>query len=311
MSELQSQFVRRGFWVNEARGSVMGQVITTDARTGTIIVALLALLTSLGMSHLWNLLTFAWHQSRANGRERDALFRQQQVLLRTLPSPSALVADSMKLGFAWRRTMKKSWQRSSVPALIALLYTFTTMATSVLSSYVAVSSDVEVLVNSPHCAMLNATLSQENYIQTLEPAVNAYASDCYQNGSLPNICNIFSRPSVAFSTKTTSCPFKDNICSGMAVEMDSGFLDVAESFGLNIAKGDNVQYRKRSVCSMLSLEGRESIINGSEVDPRLVGRMALPGETYAVYEFGGPNGTGYMFGISLYGKLFSKSIVHG
>jgi len=48
MSELDSQYVKRGFWVNEAQGPVMGRTITTDIRTGTIIVALLAVLSSLG-----------------------------------------------------------------------------------------------------------------------------------------------------------------------------------------------------------------------------------------------------------------------
>jgi len=48
MSELDSQYVKRGFWINEAQGPVMGRTITTDIRTGTIIVALLAVLSSLG-----------------------------------------------------------------------------------------------------------------------------------------------------------------------------------------------------------------------------------------------------------------------
>jgi hypothetical protein len=51
MSELDSQYVKRGFWINEARGPIMGRTITTDTRTGTIVVALLAVLSSLGTTN--------------------------------------------------------------------------------------------------------------------------------------------------------------------------------------------------------------------------------------------------------------------
>lgn len=311
MSELQSQFVKRGYWVNEARGQVMGQTITTDTRTGAIIIALLALLTSLGMSHLWHLITFSWHQARASGHDKDGLFRQQQALLRTFPSPSALVADSFKLWFAWRKLKVGAFKATAAQAVTALFFAVATIATSILSSYIAINSDVEVLVQSPHCAALNTTLSPENYIQIMEPLVDAYAVACYGNSSLPSQCDIFSRPNVAFSTQNTTCPFNQSICSSSAVAIDSGYVDVGQAFGLNIGSSDNLHYRKRSVCSMLSLDGRVSVVNASDIDPSLLGRKSLPGETLATYSFGGPVANGSTFGISLYGQLFSKSLVHG
>jgi len=53
-----------------------------------------------GAAHLWHLITFVYHQFRANGRPSDGLFRQQQALLRTLPTPSSLMVDSINLW--WR-----------------------------------------------------------------------------------------------------------------------------------------------------------------------------------------------------------------
>jgi hypothetical protein len=50
-----------------------------------------------GTAHLWHLLAFAYHQAHTDGRPMDALFRQQQALLRTLPSPSSVMADAVKL----------------------------------------------------------------------------------------------------------------------------------------------------------------------------------------------------------------------
>jgi hypothetical protein len=51
MSELDPQYVKRGFWINEEQGSVMGRTITTDTRTGTIVIVLLTLLSTLGMQN--------------------------------------------------------------------------------------------------------------------------------------------------------------------------------------------------------------------------------------------------------------------
>ena len=85
MSELDPQFVKRGYWLNHAQGPVMGKTITTDSRSGVIIIAILAIFTSMGLNHLWHLLTFGYHQLRANGDARDGLFRQQQSLLRYYP----------------------------------------------------------------------------------------------------------------------------------------------------------------------------------------------------------------------------------
>jgi hypothetical protein len=83
MSELEDRYVYQGVWTNQKDGAIMGRTITTDIRTSTIIVAVLAVMSTIGATHLWNLLLFAVHQQRASGSPRDALFRQQQTLLRT------------------------------------------------------------------------------------------------------------------------------------------------------------------------------------------------------------------------------------
>ena len=102
MSEAQNQFVKKGFWINWSQGSVMGCTLTVESATGNIVVALLALCTSIGMAQLFNLIAFLFHQFRARGKSSDGLFWQQQALLRTLPTPTALLADYVKLWWSWR-----------------------------------------------------------------------------------------------------------------------------------------------------------------------------------------------------------------
>jgi len=48
MSELDSTYVKRGIWTNWDRGSIMGKTITVDTRTGSVVIALLALLSTIG-----------------------------------------------------------------------------------------------------------------------------------------------------------------------------------------------------------------------------------------------------------------------
>ena len=56
MAELDDRYVKTGLWTNWANGPFWGRTVTTDIRTGTIIVSLLALLASLATTHLWHVL---------------------------------------------------------------------------------------------------------------------------------------------------------------------------------------------------------------------------------------------------------------
>lgn len=48
MSELENRFVKKGLWVNQNYGAIKGTVITTDTKTGTLVIALLAILSTIG-----------------------------------------------------------------------------------------------------------------------------------------------------------------------------------------------------------------------------------------------------------------------
>lgn len=48
--EVEPRFIKHGVWTNLDQGPVLGQTITTDTKTGNLIVALLAVLSTLGTS---------------------------------------------------------------------------------------------------------------------------------------------------------------------------------------------------------------------------------------------------------------------
>ncbi|KAF2733745.1 hypothetical protein EJ04DRAFT_605111 [Polyplosphaeria fusca] len=314
MSELQAEFVYQGYWVNLAYGSVMGQTFTMDTRKGTVVISLLTLLSTLGLSHLWNLITYAWHQARADGQQRDGLFRQQQILLRTLPSPTALIADSCKIWFAWRKSAKRALLRTMTQATVAIVFKVASIAASIFSSYVAVGSNIEVLVNSPHCATLNWEIpSWQSYIGAVTAAVESYAPHCYRNGTLPSGCNIFSQANVAFSTEKVTCPFEEIMCASAAIALDSGPVDISAAFGLNLEEKDKVTYRKRSVCSMLPLAGRTEIINSSMMGTDRLWRKPIAGETFITFKYGtnvGASPDDFTFFQSTFESNTTKRILH-
>jgi hypothetical protein len=79
----------------------------------------------------------------------DGHFGQQQAILRTLPTSTSLMADSLRLWWVWRERGKSGsaiHRRSLFLFLLALTFTAITLAAGVFSSYVVSSSDLEVLV---------------------------------------------------------------------------------------------------------------------------------------------------------------------
>ncbi|KAF2745218.1 hypothetical protein M011DRAFT_479365 [Sporormia fimetaria CBS 119925] len=309
MSELDSHLVKRGYWVNLSKGPVMGQTITTTSETGTIIVAVLAVISSLGMNHLWHLLTFIYHQIRANGQPKDGLFRHEQAVLRTLPTPSSLAADSLKLWLAWRGVSKNAFARSLLHASTGLLFTAAALAVSIYSSSVVDSTNLEVLVQSPHCAQLNADANiYDNYGAPVLAAAESYAPDCYKNGSLPARCKIFTRPNIPFHREISPCPFEEKMCSTDAVTHDSGFLDVNDAFGLNLPDTDRVRYRRKTTCTLLNQDGYTRLTNASAAN-LAYGRPPLPDETVLEYTYtDGSKNVGYP-DIPEYNYTFAQSLL--
>lgn len=277
MSELENRYVYRGVWVNQMEGSSKGRTITVDSKTSTIIVALLAVMSTIGATHLWSLLLFMFHQQRASGRPENALFRQQQALIRASPAPGSFVTEMIKLWWTWRRKGRVLYQ-CLLPAFFSLLFAASTLTASVFSSAIISSSDIEVLVNSPYCGFRNATRAfsehtnpfEGDYISTYESLGEAYALDCYTNDSISRSgCNnVFAKPNIPFTARETQCPFSPDMCATKnfsAIVMDSGLLDMNEHFGFNLEVKDRVKFRRQTTCSVLPSQGYFMVLNASDI----------------------------------------------
>lgn len=296
MAEIDSRYVYRGLWVDHSKGPVLGQTITTDTRTSTIVIALLAVLSSLGATHLWYILLFLYHQLRANGKPADGLYRQQQAVLRSLPPPSALAVETTKLWWAWRNKGQKIFLRCFIPAGISMAFSVGLLFASVFSAYIVTNNELEVLVSSPFCGFINRTRFWTNvdggghaYRAIFEANGGLYARSCYNqhsNTTLPSQCNnIFVQPNIWFSKKDTACPFDGSMCEegSTAFEIDSGRVDM-RSFGFNLPSDQGVKFRRKTTCSVLPIDDHIKIVNGTEMEEFDVG-ISTPKGNFALQEF--------------------------
>lgn len=298
MSEVDARFVKRGFWVNVEDGEIMGQTITTDIQIGTVVIALLAILSSMATSHLWNIIAFAYHQIRADGRPADGLHWQQQVLLRSSPPPSSLLADWIKLWWIWRKKAKRAFLRSFPQGLVALLFSIAPIAIGIVSSYIVTSANMQILVESPFCGPLDLDPISENftsnllgiikYRRDLQSRSMPFAQECYQNTtSLSARCMAFIRPTIPLEVKRVPCPFDKKICideENPGVTVDSGLVDTNDVFGWNMKPRDRVSYRRKATCGVLQSEGYSEIVQNTTLP--FAWRPPFPGEQYRVLHYG-------------------------
>ena len=296
MAEVEARFVRRGFWLNHEGGPVMGRTLTTDIETGTVIVATLAILCSLAMTHLWHLIAFAYHQARAKGQPSDGLFWQQQVLLRSLSPPSSFAADLLKLWWLWRKKAQHALMRTIPQILVAMLFTVASIAVGISSSYIVNSTNSQVLVHNSKCGPLvfdfiTSTSTEDilnRYAADIESRSEPFADECYRNTtSLPGRCRVYVEPNVPLGYERIDCPFDPKVCmkhEQPGVVVDSGLVDGNHVFGWNLQSRDRVKFRRKVTCGLLRVEGYTSIMNASAF-PNTV-RPDLPGEEIFLVHYG-------------------------
>jgi hypothetical protein len=263
--------------VNNPQGSTMGQTITTDTGTGNIVVALVAVLTTFGVQHLWSVVVFAYHQMRVNNKPTDGLYRQQQALMRALPTPVSMLSDCLKLWWVWKMRINRTFLGSLPLIGLATVFAVATIVVGTFSSYLVKGSGIEVLVSSPHCGpvlfpgMPNETASRETdvwytgYRNKVAESTLRYVRDCYSNGSAAlDRCNIFTRPTIPSKQERTSCPFDNSMCKNFsqpALAFDTGLLDLNDHFGLNLAGSDKMKFRQKTTCAIIEFKGHYDVVD--------------------------------------------------
>ena len=278
----------------------MGKTITVEPRTGNLIIATLTILASIGTSQLWNLLTILYYHYRAKTLLADGLFWQQQVLLRTIPTPATMMMDTTKLWWTWKKKVDRPHLRSSIILSFAICFSILALVAGIFTSYVVTTSNLEVLVDSPSCGFVNSSSllsDSKSYSISMTSSksfVQSYARDCYKNSSfLPSPCfSTFFRPNISFTANPAPCPWEATMCSPetpSVISMDSNFVDMTH-FGINTSQGEKVKFRKKTTCSILPQTGHTIVRNATYWGDRLQGsRVPLPQEEAIGYRYGNLN----------------------
>ncbi|EUC36514.1 hypothetical protein COCCADRAFT_2352 [Bipolaris zeicola 26-R-13] len=251
-----------GLWTNWSHGSVIGLTYTTTLDNGGLFIAFLALFVAFTGTCFWSIISFTVHQILSRPSPQNAIYHQQQAILRSSDTSSAALWRLIRLSWAWRKiSCAASLKATSVP-LVASLLTFTAFtAAGIFSSRVASSRGSEVLVIGNNCATVNGSLiTKDNiamtqyYIASRVRSSLNYKANCYSGSDSTELCRTFVRNSLSVTvTRSDSCPFagKDAICrkENGAIRIDSGYLNSHHDLGINAPPSSRFLYRTVNECA--------------------------------------------------------------
>ena len=283
--------VHTGGWINWTDGRVKGATVTMSPRDGTYLIAFLALFVRVAGNAFWDILSCVVFLFRSRTTAEDALFHQQQLLLRCGTSDVGVAWHFWSLGWRWRRHVTQPWLRTLPILLTAVAHIVLFGVAGVFVSRVA-ETRAEVLLVPSTCGLWadryafgNGDPSSivgdafEAELQSQLATSGAYASLCYRFNDTPpsEACNAYGRSLLTWSLDAgATCPFAADMCvDGVSVLLDSGLIDSHLHFGINAESKYRIQYRQTLQCAPLTTEGFTfSTLNLS--DPRIPPGMIFP-----------------------------------
>lgn len=299
--------IHTGLWQNYDQPGILGATLTVSASTGILLSSFLALFISWAGMEVWSLLSFTIHQCRSRIVDSNALYHQQQVLLREDLTDWKFLWLILKTVGAWRKVKGVSIRGSLVLALLAFLHAVLFTTASLFSASVATANG-EVLVKSTNCGSpslkLSVLTSSSELLQFKEDDINslsslylygnwmmeqslAYSKNCYADTSASqDSCSSFITRSLASTVLTQQpCPFPGDICREPAISIDSGYIDSSQDLGINSKYFDRLKFRRSWSCAPIDGE-RYSSEAMTEAIP--VGGLSNPRNTTVVaktYDF--------------------------
>lgn len=199
-----------GLWINHSRSLLLGATLTLTDRDAAFLLALLAIVAATAGHSFWRILSYVTHQLRSSRGPNDAIFYQQQAVLKN--SNSALGAAWMftRVSWAWRK--HSSWWKfgrshNLLFIIVGLITAAVFAVAAIFSSQVTKSAGTEVLIQSPNCGFweFNSTTNEGVWgwdLKTLNNTITAanYANTCYGTGNSGSAsCHTYKVPEVCVS----------------------------------------------------------------------------------------------------------------
>ncbi|KAN0108031.1 hypothetical protein V8E51_007773 [Hyaloscypha variabilis] len=246
-----SSEIYTGPWVNHSHGDVLGATITLTTRNAAFLLAFLAIIVTTAGHSFWRITTYIVHQSRSSSGPHDAIFYQQQAILKNTGTALDAVWKFSRATFAWRKHAPAKTSRSLSFILMAVVLAAAFAVASIFSSQVTKAASGGFLISSDNCGFWDFNIS--------DSASNAalYASTCYGTNN---------------TNSNASCPFASDTCllsPTAAYEMDTGPLDSLHDLGINGKGSDRVATRKVATCAPVHVAPYATYYNQTYPDGKI------------------------------------------
>jgi hypothetical protein len=244
--------------------SVHGSTLTLSPQGSAYLIAFIALFVRLAGGQLWPVLAFLVAVGRSTTEPQDALYHQQQAILRNASSPAVVTWTMAKLLWAWKGSANRAGLRTFTFIFTGLTYTAAFAVAGILSSRIA-SINSEVLSSPtslcgswpyPYLRLFGpAKGSWQDYskqrseydanaIQLVKKSHN-YVAQCHKMGAnideTSESCLPYGKNPINWSTNLHApCPFDQDMCIAEAVEFDTGFLDSNTHLVINTNTHDRI-----------------------------------------------------------------------
>ena len=299
-----------GFWHNRSNDSIHGSTLTLSSENSAFLIAFVALFVKFAGGQLWSVLTFLVSVVRSSTSPQDALYHQQQAILRNTSQPTNLLFDMMKLLWYWEGNAKRSRTRTFGYISSTLAYIAVFAAAGIYSSKIATTNSEVLLVPNESCGLWrypslkrwdeskdswqSYNLQRISYwANTFELAKQTHVqvSQCYNSthANPNNLCLPYGKSRISWSTNyDIPCPFEERLCIADAIQFDSGFLNSRDHLGINTQ--DHIEYRRVLTCAPITTDGYVSDyvnstgLNASE--DALTQQSTFDGETFLKYNYG-------------------------
>lgn len=271
-----SSTIYTGFWTNWEQGRIGGATITLTQKNSAFLIAFIALFVRFVGGQLWAVLAFLASVTRSTAHPQDAIYHQQQAILRNTSQPAGVSWAMFKLLWFWTESTTKSKMRILTFVFTGLAYVGAFAVAGIFSSKISDTNSQVLLNPSPNCGLWPypylrlfdpAKRSFEDYsweftqyatnFNQLAQKSHVYVSECYNStDSDPSTpCLPYGKSRIAWTTDLSAqCPFDEGMCLTDAIQFDSGYLNSYTHLGIN-TKHDRVEYRRVMTCAPITTDG--------------------------------------------------------
>lgn len=256
-----SSHIYTGPWLSYSHNSTFtGATITLTTRNGGYLVAFLALVVATAGTAVWSIMSFLLHQLMAVTRSQDAIFRQQQAILKNSQTSLHAAWKFTQVTFSWRKHEHSGWRRAQSFLFILLSFAMAALfgVATIFSSQVTKAAGNEFLLEGTGCGFwsFNRSMNAGFQLKVLNDSLAAasYARECYGAGVKDDLrCNNYKVPEINWtSNQNATCPFASGTCGygdTAAYQIDTGMLDSYATFGINSKLSERVHVRKVTTCA--------------------------------------------------------------